>query len=446
MRLNVAPVRGPLQGTLRVPGDKSISHRVVLFAALAAGTSELAGVLDSADVRSTMAAVTALGALVDLAPCSDGSLAGTVGGWGAAGPRSPLEAIDCGNSGTTTRLLLGVLAGWPVVATLEGDASLSARPMTRVTAPLSEMGARFTTREGMLPVTVEGSADLAPLDYRSPVASAQVKSAVLLAGMRAHGRTRVSEPAPSRDHTERLLPDFGVAIGVDAETHAAWVDGPLVPHSARVTVPADPSSAAFPVVAALIVPGSEVLLTEVGLNPTRTGFLKVLARMGADIEITIAEDSGSELFGDVRARYTGALGATTVTADEVPSLIDEVPVLAVAAAFASGTTRFEGVGELRVKESDRLRAIYDALSSLNVPVSVENDALEITGTGGHPLMGGVTADAHDIVLDSLGDHRLAMAWAVLGLATTNGLAIEGFEAVDVSYPRFREDLAALGAW
>jgi len=429
------PGSPPLRGTVAVPGDKSLSHRAVLFAALAEGVSHLSGVLDSEDVHSTIAAVSALGAGVSLAEQPDGSLAGSVEGWGARGPVAPAGPIDCGNSGTTARLLMGVLAGWPIVATLTGDESLSVRPMRRVTGPLTEMGARFdTTAGGTLPVTVHGSAALTPFFYDSPVASAQVKTALLLAGLRAAGGVRVSEPAPSRDHTERLLPAFGVPVSVDPATHAAALCGPVVPRAADIAVPADPSSAAFLVAAALLVPGSEVTLPGVSLNPTRTGFLRVLERMGARIAITEQPSAGAEPLGTITATYTADLVATTVTAEEVPALVDEVPVLALVASRARGTTRFEGVSELRVKESDRLAAIADGLGALGVIVRTGADWLEVDGP----------AALRGATLPSLGDHRLAMTWALAGLAAEAAVAVERYEAVGVSYPRFAEDLERLG--
>jgi len=430
------PGSPPLRGTVAVPGDKSLSHRAVLFAALAEGVSHLTGVLDSEDVRSTMGAVSGLGVRVSLAEQPDGSLAGVVEGWGARGPEAPDAPIDCGNSGTTARLLMGVLAGWPVTVTLVGDDSLSRRPMRRVTEPLAAMGARFdTTPEGTLPVTVHGSAQLKPFSYDSPVASAQVKTALLLAGLRATGGVRVSEPAPSRDHTERLLPAFGVPVTVDPAARAAALCGPVVPRAADIAVPADPSSAAFLVAAALLVPGSEVTLPGVSLNPTRTGFLRVLDRMGARIAIAEQPSAGAEPLGTITASHTEDLAATTVTAEEVPSLVDEVPVLALVASQARGTTRFEGVSELRVKESDRLAAIADGLGALGATVRTGPDWLEVDGAA---ALGGAT-------LPSLGDHRLAMTWALAGLVAGAAVSIERYESVAVSYPRFAEDLERLGS-
>jgi 3-phosphoshikimate 1-carboxyvinyltransferase len=432
MILTALPAAGPLTGAVRVPADKSISHRAVLFAAMAEGTSRLTGVLDSADVRSTLAAVAAMGATVEVAADSHHGLDLTVTGWGASGPHQPASTIDCGNSGTTCRLLLGVLAPWPITVTLDGDPSLRRRPMRRVTEPLSAMGARFTTTDGHLPVTVDGAA-LRALRYESPIASAQVKTAVLMAGLGARGVTTVIEPAPSRDHTERLLPAFGVGVGRDAATHSCWVSGPAELAACDVTVPADPSSAAFIVGAAVAVPGSHVTLRDVALNPTRTGFLRVLERMGARVETVLVGATGAEPTGTLRVTAATGLRGTVVRAEEVPSLVDEVPLLAVVACAASGVTRFEGVSELRVKESDRLSAIVDALTLMGATVRAGDDWLEVEGP----------AKLHGARLSSLGDHRLAMSWAVAALTADGPVEIEGWEAVDVSYPDFAHDLASL---
>jgi len=433
MKLHARPATGPLVGEIRVPGDKSISHRAVLFSAMAESTSHLYGVLDSADVRSTIAAVRALGANVDVLGEQGGGLELEVTGWGGNGPSEPLEPIDCGNSGTTARLLLGVLAGWDRHVVLHGDESLSRRPMGRVTEPLTELGARFESRGGLLPVSVRGGM-LQGKEMHLNVASAQVKTAVLLAGLRAEGRTTVFEPAASRDHTERMLPAFGVTVGRDESAHSAWVDGPAYLSACDVTVPADPSSAAFLVAAGVVVPGSDVVLTGVSVNPTRTGFLRVLARMGALVSVDLTGDSGGEPVATVRARGTGTLSATTVEADEVPSLIDEIPILAVVAAAASGTTRFEGVRELRVKESDRLGAIVEGLQALGCTARSGEAWLEVDGP----------CEFSGADLDSLGDHRLAMAWRVAALISSSEVTIDRFESVDVSYPGFLADLEALG--
>jgi 3-phosphoshikimate 1-carboxyvinyltransferase len=429
MDLHVTPATRPLRGSLRVPSDKSISHRAVLFAAMAEGVSHLEAVLDSADVRSTIAAVQQLGAEVVVDQRDDG-LSVTVRGWGAEGPQQPDAPIDCGNSGTTARLLMGVLAGWPIAAQLAGDASLSRRPMLRVAEPLRTMGASVVTAEsGTLPLTVRGGR-LRGIEYRSPVASAQVKTAVLLAGLRAEGETSVLEPAASRDHTERLLPAFGVPVVV--EGRRALVLGSVTPVATDVRVPADPSSAAFMAVAAAIVPGSSIELSGVSVNPTRSGYLRVLERMGAEIALTDQSQEGAEPIATVRVRQR-TLRATHIAADEVPSLVDELPILALAACFAEGMSRFEGVGELRVKESDRLEAIVAGLGALGARVRAGHDWLEIHG--GSPL--------HGAALASLGDHRLAMTWTVAGLVAAGSTLVAGFDAVGVSYPGFQSDLEAL---
>ncbi len=427
---------GPLRGTIVVPGDKSISHRAVLFSAMAKGTSQLTGVLDSADVRSTIEAVRALGAKTDFRPGPGGSLQGTVTGWGVAGPQAPMSPIECGNSGTTARLLLGAVAGWPLVLEIIGDTSLSRRPMLRVTEPLAEKGARFaTTESGTLPVTLRGSGSLSASAHTLGVASAQVKTAILLAGTRAKGRTLVTEPAPSRDHTERMLPAFGVEVGRDLATNTVWVDGPVIPRATSFSVPGDPSSAAFIVAAALLVPASSVRVENVSFNPTRLGFMDVLMRMGASLTPEPNDLESPEPSFHLHAEWTPGLRATTVTADEVPSLVDEIPVLALVASQADGTTRFEGVGELRVKESDRLEAVALGLRALGVQVRSGEDWLEVDGPA--PLVGAK--------LSAQADHRLAMCWALAGLAAEGPVTVEGFESVEVSYPRFAEDLAELGA-
>lgn len=437
MRRSFGPGSPPLRGTVHVPGDKSLSHRAVLFSAMAQGTTRVGGVLDSADVRSTIAAVRELGAHVDLAEQEDASLAGSIRGWGSSCPAAWEPVVDCGNSGTTVRLLMGVLAGWPITVTLTGDESLSRRPMRRVTEPLERMGATFQTAEnGTLPITMHGVARLSPIDYDSPVASAQVKTAVLLAGLHANGRTSVTEPALSRDHTERLLPAFGVHVELDPARHYAAVEGPVELVAAdEIVVARDPSSAAFLVVAGVLVPGSKIVLPGVSLNETRTGFLRVLERMGAQVEVVPWPETGAERVGELVALHTPSLVGTTITPDEVPSLVDEIPILALAAAFASGETRFEGVGELRVKESDRLTAIVDGLTALGATATAEGDTLVVRGP----------STLHAATLDSLGDHRLAMTWAVAGLLSDGAVEIERFEAVDVSYPRFSADLEALQA-
>ncbi len=436
MRFIVEPATRPLTGHIGVPGDKSLSHRAVLFSAMAEGVSHATGVLDADDVRSSIAAVRQLGARVDVTERGDGGLELEIEGWGRSGPKAPDGPVDCGNSGTTARLLMGILAGWPELdVTLTGDDSLSRRPMRRVTDPLSRLGARFDDDDGRLPVTVHGRR-LKPRDFRLKVASAQVKSAIMLAALRADGYTEIHEPARSRDHSELMLPAFGVKVDVSPDRLGCRVEGVTDLVAADITIPGDPSSGAFWAVASAIVPGSDVRVEGILLNPTRAGFINVLTRMAAPIEIIQTGSAGYEGVGDVRA-LGRPLEGVQVTKQEVPTLVDEIPILAVAAACATGVSRFEGVGELRIKESDRLAAIVDGLTRLGVTVRDGEDWFEVQGTGGGPL----TATE----LDSLGDHRLAMAWAVAGLVADGPVAIDCFEAVSVSYPTFADDLAALGA-
>jgi len=427
----ITPALGPLCGEVRLPTDKSISHRAVLVAAMAEGESDLVGVLDSADVHATLEAVQALGAEVALLSAGTRGLRVRVTGWGAAGPSAPAEPIDCGNSGTTARLLMGVLAGWPIEVTLTGDESLSRRPMERVAAPLRAMGADIQTAEGgTLPVRIRGGA-LRAGTHVLPVASAQVKTALLLAGLRAEGRTAVTEPAASRDHTERMLPVFGVPV--EREGLTAAVTGPAVPASTIAVVPADPSSAAFMCAAALLVPGSEVIMPGVSLNPGRAGFIEVLRRMGANIAVEEPLTMGEEPTATLIAQHGRPLTGTTVVAEEVPALIDEVPVLALVATQAEGVTRFEDMGELRVKESDRLELVSAGLRMLGARVETGADWLEVHGP----------STLRGARLSASGDHRLAMTWAIAGLIAEGATEIEGFEVIDVSYPAFAFDLERL---
>ena len=429
---SVAPLAGPLVGRGSVPGDKSISHRAVLFGAMAEGTSRLEGVLDSADVRSSIGAVRALGARVSLEKQPDGSLAGEVEGWGAKGPSTPAAPIDCGNSGTTTRLLMGLLAPWDVEAELVGDESLSRRPMGRITGPLSRMGARFSP-EGRqtLPLTVRGCGAAKPLAYESPVASAQLKTAILLAGIFAEGETRVDEPAPSRNHTELMLPGYGVRVG----SGPGWasVAGPQSMRACDVRVPGDPSSSAFPVCAAVMRPGSDLVIEGISLNPARTGYIDVLRALGADVEVVERGKTGEEPVGDVRARYTACLSATEVAAGAIAGMVDEIPVLALVASRAEGETVFYGVSELRVKETDRLQAVIDGLAVLGVRAWADGDDLHIEGRPGAEVPEG-------LVFDSLGDHRLAMTWALVGMTGVVPVEVIDYECVRISYPTFQDDM------
>ena len=431
----IEPLARPLSGAVRVPGDKSISHRSVLFSAMAEGTSHVSGVLDSADVRSSIGAVRALGAEVNLEKRPDGSLAGDIRGWGGLGPSQPEGAIDCGNSGTTVRLLMGVLAPWDITVELTGDDSLRRRPMRRIAAPLELMGARFAPEGATtLPLSITGTRGLAAISYDSPVASAQLKTAILLAGIFAAGTTSVHEPAPSRNHTELMLLGFGV--DVEAAPGEASVAGGQSLHACDVDVPGDPSSAAFMACAAALRPDSAIDIENVSLNEARIGFARVLERMGADITLKPTGSAGEEPCGTISVSYVEHLRSCEVVGREIASLVDEIPVLALVAAHAEGTTVFHEVGELRVKETDRLAAILEGLSKLGVRAWAEGDDLHIEGKPGLVVPEG-------LVFDSLGDHRLAMTWSLVGFTGAHPVSIRDFEAVRVSYPGFRADIERL---
>jgi len=432
---------GPLRGTLRPPPDKSVSHRAALIAAMGEGETAIEGYLDSADTRSTLAAVESVGAEVTR-PASGAYTApdaGHVGGGGALDLRvrgvglrgAGGAAIDVGNAGTLLRLLPGWLAGQETGAwTLDGDDSIRRRPVDRVAEPLRRMGARIECREDRLPPLRIEAAPLHGIAYELPVASAQVKSCLLFAGLLAAGETRVIEPLPTRDHSERML----AAAGAEVERR----DGEVCVRPAvrlepgEIVVPADFSSAAFFLVAALLVPGSDVRLAGVGLNPTRTGLLTILQRMGAEIEVEPEDERGGEPSGRLRARASRLRG-TEVGGAEVPLAIDELPLVALAACFAEGETTIRDAAELRRKESDRIAAVGAALTALGATVETREDGMTIAGQGG--LRGG-TADSH-------GDHRIAMLGAVAGLASRDGVAVDGMEAAAVSYPGFEADLASL---
>jgi len=428
---------GPLRGTVRVPGDKSISHRAVMFAGLAVGTSRLSGLLEGEDVLATAAAMRAMGAGVERLDPGEWR----VDGVGVGGLLQPDAALDMGNSGTSTRLLMGLVASHRVTATFTGDASLSRRPMNRVIEPLSRMGADISGYPGgRLPLTVRGCLPAVPIDYALPVASAQVKSAVLLAGLNTPGLTRVREPVPTRDHSERMLRGFGADLTVEEgpDGRVITVRGEAELHPLDVAVPGDPSSAAFWVLAATIVPGSDLLVEDVLLNPTRTGFLQAMWLMGADVTVERERDMGGERIGSLRVRHA-ALKGVDVPPDLAPAMIDEYPALFVAAAFASGTTRALGAEELRVKESDRVAAMAAALRAAGAPLVQEReDGLVIAGTGGDPLPGGGQ-------VASLLDHRIAMAGAIMGLGCTRPLQVDDASPIATSYPDFLATLADLGA-
>ena len=424
---------GPLRGVARVPGDKSISHRALMFAALAVGETRIDGLLEGEDVLRTAAAMRALGAGI----VQDGAVWG-VAGRGVGGLAEPADVLDMGNSGTAARLLAGMLASHDLFAVITGDASLRRRPMRRVTEPLSLCGATFGAREGgRLPLAIRGAADAMPIHYRLPVASAQVKSAILLAGLNAPGLTVVEEPAATRDHSEAMLRHFGaeVSVAVDGDGRVVTLTGQPELRARDVAVPADPSSAAFPVVAALLVPGSAVTLAGVGLNPLRTGLFTTLREMGADLTVSAERVAGGEAVGDLLVRH-GALRGVDVPPGRAPSMIDEYPVLAVAAAFAEGTTRMRGLAELRVKESDRLSATAAMLLAAGARVEVEGDDLVVHGAG--RLAGGCTVATNM-------DHRLAMSALVMGLASDAPVAVDDAAFIDTSFPGFAALMRALGA-
>jgi 3-phosphoshikimate 1-carboxyvinyltransferase len=418
---------GPLKGRIRVPGDKSISHRALMLSALAVGESRIDGLLEGEDVLATAAAMRAMGATIERV--ADGGWA--VAGVGVGGLLQPESALDMGNSGTSTRLLMGLVATHPVTATFTGDASLSRRPMNRVIEPLSLMGADVTASPGgRLPLMLRGLCPAVPIAYRLPVASAQVKSAVLLAGLNAPGVTRVVEPVPTRDHSERMLKGFGADLTVEVENgerHIRLVgEAELRPQ--RITVPGDPSSAAFPIVAALIVPGSAVTVENVGVNPTRAGLYEVLRMMGAEIAFANPREVGGEPVADITACFS-TLSGIDVPPELAPSMIDEFPVLFVAAAFAQGRTVMRGLEELRVKESDRIATMAEGLRAIGARVEELPDGLIVEGTGGDPLPGAAT-------IASRLDHRIAMSFAVAGLNCAAPVTIDDMSPVATSFPGF----------
>jgi 3-phosphoshikimate 1-carboxyvinyltransferase len=421
--------RGPLRGTIRVPGDKSISHRALMFAGLAVGQSRITGLLEGEDVLATAAAMRQFGA--DIARGNDGVW--TVQGAGLGSLLEPKTALDMGNSGTSTRLLMGLVASHAITATFVGDASLSGRPMGRVIAPLSQMGAGIeASAGGTLPLMLRGASPAVPITYRLPVASAQVKSAVLLAGLNTPGITRVIEPVPTRDHTERMLTGFGARLELGDENgeKIIAIHGEADLRPMDVTVPGDPSSAAFFMVAATLVPGSDLIILNVGLNPTRAGLLAVLRQMGADIEELDAREVGGEPVADLRVRHA-ALTGIDVEPAIAPSMIDEFPVLFVAAALASGTTHTTGLEELRVKESDRLSAMAAALTSVGARVEEHEDGLTIHGSGGEPLRGSANTRVKTML-----DHRIAMSMAVAGLVSRDGVSVDDTSPINTSFPTF----------
>lgn len=418
----------PLRGEIKVPGDKSISHRAVMFGALAKGTTSITNFLKGADCLSTISCFEKMGIEIEQLPSEI-----LIHGKGLHGLNAPETILDAGNSGTTTRLLSGILAGQAFCTTLTGDASIQKRPMTRIITPLSQMGGKIESLSdnGCAPLKITGH-PLKPIHYLSPVSSAQVKSCVLLAGMYADGITKVTEPYLSRNHSELMLRSFGADV-ISEGTTAAITGNPVL-EGQKVIVPGDISSAAYFIAAGLLIPGSEILIKDVGINPTRDGILKVCADMGADIQLLNKREYGKEPVADILVKHS-ELKATVIEGALIPTLIDELPMLAVMAAFAQGTTVIRDAQELKVKESNRLDIIVQHLSAMGADIIPTEDGMEIHG--GKPLKGAV--------LDSYMDHRIAMSFAVAGMAADGETEILNASCVDISYPEFYRDMAAISA-
>lgn len=422
-----------------MPGDKSISHRAIMLGALAVGETRVSGLLEGEDVLATAAAMRAMGATIE----REDSGEWVVHGVGVGGLLQPRAALDMGNSGTSTRLLMGLLASHPVTATFTGDASLSKRPMGRVIEPLSLMGAEVSASPGgTLPLMVRGASPAVPISYRLPVASAQVKSAILLAALNTAGTTTVIEPVPTRDHSERMLAGFGADLSVETEadgTRVIRLTGEADLRPQTIVVPGDPSSAAFFIVTALIVPGSDVVIQNVGLNPTRAALIDVLRQMGGSIDEQDRREVGGEPVADLRVRHSVLIGIDVDPA-VAPSMIDEFPALFIAAALAQGRTVTSGLDELRVKESDRLSVMAAALTLAGARVEEREDGLVIDGTGGEPLPG--TSPGSGPIATHL-DHRIAMSMAVAGLASRDGVEVDDTRPIATSFPAFEAMLDSL---
>lgn len=426
----------PLQGICSVPGDKSISHRSLMLASMAEGVTQITGLLEGEDVLRTADAMRAMGAEIEKKAAGHWQVKGR----GIQSLKEPDDVLDMGNSGTAARLLSGILASHSFTSVMTGDASLRSRPMMRVITPLSQLGATFMYREGgCLPLTIRGAKEPSPLTYRLPIASAQVKSAVLLSGLNCKGVTTVEESVLSRDHTENMLRHFGVEVDIsplEGGGRLIRLQGQSAMKAKDIQVPGDPSSAAFLAVAALIVEGSYIVVSSVGLNPLRSGLYETLAEMGADISLTHERLEGGEKTANMHVRFSRLKGVT-VPAHRVPSMVDEFPILAIAAACASGTSRFCGLGELRVKESDRLAATQALLVVNGIEAVIEDDDLIITGTDGH-IPGGGTVTTHM-------DHRLAMSASVLGMVAQKPVTIDDTTFISTSFPDYFPLMKSIGA-
>lgn len=431
-----AHAAGPLRGRVRVPGDKSISHRALILGGLATGVTRLTGLLEAEDVLNTAKALRALGVPIDKAGGEKAGGEWRVTGRGVGGLREPQGPLDFGNSGTGTRLMLGALAGHDLTAQLVGDASLSRRPMRRVLEPLKQMGLDVADDRDRLPLVVRGTSQLIPIEYALPVPSAQVKSAILIAGLHAAGETSVIETEPTRDHTERMLRHFGAEVHIVEERGKMriTVAGDAELRSRDVSVPGDPSSAAFLAAAAVLVPESDVTIEDVLINPRRIGFYETLCEMGADVAFLACREEGGEPIADIRVR-SSKLAGVRVPAARAPSMIDEYPVLAVVAAFAEGETRMEGLAELKVKESDRLAATLAGLTANGVDAATEGDTLIVRGA--RKVAGGGTVATHL-------DHRIAMAFLTMGLASEKPVTVDDTAMIATSFPEFRNLMQSFG--
>jgi 3-phosphoshikimate 1-carboxyvinyltransferase len=428
---------GPLTGEARVPGDKSISHRALILGALSVGETGITGLLEGEDVLGTAAAMRAFGADVERLGAGDWRVHGV----GTGGFAEPDDVIDCGNAGTGVRLIMGAMATSPITATFTGDASLRSRPMARITDPLALFGARAVGRAGgRLPMTIVGAADPVPVRYVTPMPSAQVKSAVLLAGLNAPGETVVIEREATRDHTERMLAGFGAELRVEdsAEGRVITLRGQPELRPQEIAVPRDPSSAAFPVCAALIVEGSDVLVPNIGLNPTRAGLFETLREMGANLDYENPREEGGEPVADLRARFSPGMRGIRVPPERAASMIDEYPILSVVASFAEGRTEMVGVKELRVKESDRIDAMARGLEANGVGIEEGPDFMVVHGMGPGGVPGGATAAARL-------DHRIAMSFLLLGMATQKPVRVDDGAPIATSFPGFEPLMAGLGA-